>query len=77
MLATVSQTTQDRTVREAVVRASQNLLQRQGWTASCMREANTRGKGRRRLCYLHRAIVQRPKGLVVPECGGSEGKEKR
>lgn len=42
-----------------------------------MSEANTRGKGRRRLCYLHRAIVQRPKGLVVPECGGSEGKEKR
>lgn len=75
MLATVFQPTLVRTVREAVVRASQSLSQRQGWTATCMREASTGRRGRRRLCYLHRAAVQRAEGPMIPECGDSEGKK--
>lgn len=77
MLATVLQPTPVRTVREAVVRDSQNLLWRKGRAATGMREGSTGGKGRRSLCYLHRAVVQRPKGPMIPECGCSEGKKIR
>lgn len=72
MLATVFQPALVRTVRGSSQRLPE-LIAETG-IDSHMYEG---GKGRRRLCYLHRAVVQRPEGPMIPECAGSERKKIR